>query len=76
MAVENRRQRRPGGNNKAVEASPPATTAFDDHVGLGEGNTNNYGGDCVLPAQRLGDEYSLKGGGSPADPGGSIATSL
>ena len=59
-----RGRRRPGGNNKAVEASPPVTTTFDDHVGLGEGDEDGddgYGGDCVLLAQRRGDEYILKG---------------
>ena len=50
---------------------------FDDHVGLGDGNDNDgYGGDCVLPAQRRGDEYFLKRGDSPTDIGGSIAISF
>ena len=51
-------------------------TMFDDHVVLGKDNDNSYNGDCVLPAQRRGDEYFLKEGGSPFDPGGSITTSL
>ena len=45
-------------------------------VGLGKDDKDGYGGDCVLPAQRRGDEYSLKGGEPPADPGYSIATRL
>ena len=51
-------------------------TTFDDHVGLVKGNNNGYDGECVLPAHWRGDKYSLKGGGPPADLGGSIITSL
>ena len=75
--AENRRQRRPGGKDKAVDASPPATTTFDDRIGLIEGDDDDgYGGDCVIPAQRCGDDYLLKGGGPPADPSGSVVTSF
>ena len=73
-ATGNRRQRRPSVNDKAGKASPLATTTFEDHLVLDEGDDDDdYGGDCVLPEQRRCDEYFLKGGGPPANTVGSIA---
>ena len=44
------------------QSSAASDDDVDDHVGLGGGDDGGYGGDCVLPTQRRGAEYSLKGG--------------
>ena len=39
-----------------------SSTKGETDVDLGKRDADGYGVDCVIPAQRRGDEYFLKGG--------------